>query len=169
MASKDFIGYPKLMDRALRGLVKEILQQTAKQGLMGAHHFFITFDTRAQGVLISDYLRERYPDDMTIVLQHKYWGLKIEERHFEVTLTFNKIPEEIVVPFHAIRRFSDPSQDFGFALQAIAPDAGFVPAAKPAAEPQSPAPQPAAKAETPAEEPKPPSPTVVSLDAFRKK
>jgi uncharacterized protein len=192
MAGKDFFGYPKMLDKAMRGLVRDILAQTAKQGLAGAHHFYITFDTRAQGVMVSDELRARYPVDMTIVLQHKYWGLKVEDTHFEVTLTFNKVPEELVVPFHAIRRFWDPSQEFGFALQAASPDpVTGLSAFKPLSSPSAPAPSSQRlepqKAESardilakdeskeadpgdPAPEPSPPQgPTVVSLDAFRKK
>jgi hypothetical protein len=183
MAGKDFIGYPKLLDKAYRGLVREILAQAAKQGLMGSHHFFITFDTRAQGVSMSDDLRARYPVEMTIVLQHKFWGLKVEDDKFEVTLTFNKIPEELVVPFHAVRRFTDPSQEFGFALQAISPEpqgalAAFKPlSAPPKAEPvKDPAPLAPAASPNPIIDPPtqdepaaPAGPTVVSLDAFRKK
>jgi hypothetical protein len=192
MAGKDFFGYPKMLDKAMRGLVRDILAQTAKQGLAGAHHFYITFDTRAQGVMVSDELRARYPVDMTIVLQHKYWGLKVEDSHFEVTLTFNKVPEELVVPFHAIRRFWDPSQEFGFALQAASPDpvaglAAFKPLSSPiSTQPNGLRTEPP-KTETardilakddpkdqdqgdPTPEPTPPQgPTVVSLDAFRKK
>jgi hypothetical protein len=175
MAGKDFIGYPKLLDKAYRGLVREILAQTAKQGLMGSHHFFITFDTRAEGVSISEDLLARYPVEMTIVLQHKYWGLKVEEDYFEVTLTFNKIPEQLYVPFHAVRRFTDPSQEFGFALQAVSPEpAGALASFKPlSAPPKTESPKdvtanpivdPAPPAETAS-----PAPTVVSLDAFRKK
>jgi uncharacterized protein len=180
MAGKDFIGYPKLLDKAYRGLVREILQQTAKQGLMGSHHFFVTFDTRAPGVSMSEDLRGRYPVEMTIVLQHKYWGLKAEDDHFEVTLTFNKIPEELVVPYHAIRRFTDPSQEFGFALQAISPEpqgalTSFKPLSAPpkADPPKDTAPNPVldspAAAEVTAPPASPPGQTVVSLDAFRKK
>jgi uncharacterized protein len=176
MAGKDFIGYPKLLDKAYRGLVREILAQTAKQGLMGSHHFFITFDTRAMGVSISEDLQARYPVEMTIVLQHKYWGLKVEDDHFEVTLTFNKIPEQLIVPFHAVRRFTDPSQEFGFALQAISPEpAGALTAFKPLSappkqeQPKEPAPNPIVDPAPPTVEPTPPGPTVVSLDSFRKK
>jgi hypothetical protein len=202
MAGKDFFGYPKMLDKAMRGLVREILAQTAKQGLAGAHHFYITFDTRAQGVMVSDELRARYPVDMTIVLQHKYWGLKVEDTHFEVTLTFNKVPEELVVPFHAIRRFWDPSQEFGFALQAASPDpvaslSAFKPLSSPAGanpiKPDSakleplltnglkldpPKPEAATRDILSKDDPDPPpapetapaqGPTVVSLDAFRKK
>jgi hypothetical protein len=175
MAGKDFIGYPKLLDKAYRGLVRDILAQTAKQGLMGPHHFFITFDTRAPGVSISEDLRARYPVEMTIVLQHKFWGLKVEDNHFEVTLTFNKIPEQLIVPYHAIRRFTDPSQEFGFALQAVSPEPqGALASFKPLSAPQKP--EPAAE-QTPnpiidppaAGEAAPQGPTVVSLDSFRKK
>lgn len=181
MAGKDFIGYPKLLDKAYRGLVREILAQSAKQGLMGSHHFFITFDTRAPGVSISEDLRARYPVEMTIVLQHKFWGLKVEEDKFEVTLTFNKIPEELVVPFHAVRRFTDPSQEFGFALQAISPEpSGALTAFKPLSAPPRPEPakepapvvpsaNPIVDPPASAEPAAPAGPTVVSLDSFRKK
>lgn len=175
MAGKDFIGYPKLLDKAYRGLVREILAQTAKQGLMGSHHFFITFDTRAEGVSISEDLLARYPVEMTIVLQHKYWGLKVEEDYFEVTLTFNKIPEQLYVPFHAVRRFTDPSQEFGFALQAVSPEpAGALASFKPLSAPPKTEP-PKDISANPIVDPAPPAeaaspaPTVVSLDAFRKK
>jgi hypothetical protein len=175
MAGKDFIGYPKLLDKAYRGLVRDILAQTAKQGLMGPHHFFITFDTRAQGVSISEDLRERYPVEMTIVLQHKYWGLKVDDTHFEVTLTFNKVPEELIVPFHAVRRFTDPSQEFGFALQAVSPEpAGALTSFKPLSAPpksdmvKEPENNPILDPVEPTP-PAAPGPTVVSLDAFRKK
>jgi hypothetical protein len=170
MATKDFIGYQALIDKAFRGVVREALTHAAKGGVMGSHHFYIAFDTQAAGVQMSDFLRENHPHEMTIVLQHKYWDLKVSEERFEVTLTFNKMPETIVVPFAAIRQFSDPSQGFGFKFQtagvpgATVPGAGVpakredaLPVAKPATEPPKPAPAP--------EEPG----QIVSLDKFRKK
>jgi hypothetical protein len=182
MPGKDFIGYAKLMDKAMRNLVREVLAQTARKGLVGSHHFFVTFDTRAQGVMISEDLRARFPVEMTIVIQHKYWGLKADDDHFEITLTFNKVPEEIVVPFHAVRRFSDPSQEFGFALQAVSPEAPAVAlrtvsSGEVKSEMQKDAgaqdkdqkPQLVPDSTSPPASVPPSGKTVVSLDAFRKK
>jgi len=163
MAGKDFIGYAELTDRALRGVVREVLQIVAKKGLIGAHHFYIAFDTRHPGVRISDVLREDFPNEMAIVLQHQYSGLKVGEHEFEVTLSFNKMPESIRVPYLAIRRFSDPSVEFGFQFQSP-PAARTGTALQPKAENPLPAPDEEKKPE-PSEEPG----QVVSLDAFRKK
>lgn len=164
MAGKDFIGYAELTDRALRGVVHDVLQIVVKKGLVGSHHFYIAFDTRHPGVQISDVLREQYPFEMAIVLQHQFSGLKVSDHDFEVTLSFNKMPETIRIPFLAIRRFSDPSVEFGFQFQSP-PTArpGTALAAKP--EPSLPAPVEETKPEPAKEEPG----QVVSLDAFRKK
>ena len=164
MAGKDFIGYAELTDRALRGVVHDVLQIVAKKGLLGSHHFYIAFDTRHPGVGISDVLREQYPFEMAIVLQHQFSGLKVREHDFEVTLSFNKMPETIRIPFLAIRRFSDPSVEFGFQFHSP-PSArpGTAVATKP--EPSLPAPVEETKPEAAKEEPG----QVVSLDAFRKK
>lgn len=165
MAGKDFIGYAELTDRALRGVVHDVLQIVAKKGLLGSHHFYIAFDTRHPGVGISDVLREQYPFEMAIVLQHQFSGLKVTEHDFEVTLSFNKMPETIRIPFLAIRRFSDPSVEFGFQFQSppTAPRPGTAVAAK--SDAALPAPVDEKKPEPPKEEPG----QVVSLDAFRKK
>lgn len=163
MAGKDFIGYAELTDKALRGVVREVLQIVAKKGLLGSHHFYIAFDTRHPGVRISDALRQDYPLEMAIVLQHQYSGLKVGEHDFEVTLSFNKMPESIRVPYLAIRRFSDPSVEFGFQFQSPPVRSGT--ALAPKAENPLPAPIEEKKQETPSEEPG----QVVSLDAFRKK
>ena len=96
--SKDYIGYEALTDAALRGVVREALRRVEKQGLVGSHHFYLTFKTHFPGVDIPDFLKEQYPDEMTIVLQHQFWGLKVEDDHFEVTLTFRKLPAELVDP-----------------------------------------------------------------------
>lgn len=162
MAGKDFIGYAELTDRALRGVVREALQIVAKKGLIGAHHFYIAFDTRHPGVHISDALRKDYPFEMAIVLQHQFSGLKVGEHDFEVTLRFNKMPESIRVPYLAIRRFSDPSVEFGFQFQSPPARPGTALQTKP----ENPLPAPIEEKKIEAnEEPG----QVVSLDAFRKK
>src|ERR1700747_755734 len=106
--TKDFIGYDNLVDRALRGVVREALMRIQKQGLMGGHPFYLTFKTHDPGVDMPDFLRERYPDEMTIVLQNQYSGLKVSSNGFEVRLSFQKIPARLVVPFAALTGFADP-------------------------------------------------------------
>jgi hypothetical protein len=168
MATKDFIGYQTLIDAALVGVVRAALTHAAKGGIMGAHHFYITFDTRAPGVELSDVMRERFPDFITIVLQNQYWNLKLHEDRFEVGLSFNKVPETVVVPYAAIREFRDPSQSIGFRIQG---DGEAAPRPKPQAAPKPETlPAPTAKMdEAPPTEPASDAPTVVSLDKFRKK
>ena len=162
--SKDFIGYQALVDKALRGVVRDALTHAAKGGIMGAHHFNIVFATTLPGVEIPDFLLERYPEAMKIVLQHQYANLTVGPDTFEVTLTFSKIPATIVVPYSAILLFEDPSQKFqlGFQTAIPAPKAGLpAPAEAPThSEPQPPASEPT---------PKPETGEVVSLDKFRKK
>src|SRR5580704_8787749 len=115
--TKDFIGYRALTDAALRGVVREALKRAEKQGLIGAHHFRLTFKTHFPGVEIPDFLREQYPEEMTIIIQHQFWGLKVKENHFEVTLTFRKIPATLAIPFHALTAFVDPGVQFGLQFQ----------------------------------------------------
>jgi uncharacterized protein len=109
----DQMRYDLLTQDAMRSVVRGALTRVQKDGLPGEHHFFITFVTTAPGVEISDVLIGRYPQEMTIVLQHQFWGLDVEENKFAVGLTFNKIPEKLVVPFAAIKGFFDPSVQFG--------------------------------------------------------
>ncbi|MEQ1650052.1 MAG: ClpXP protease specificity-enhancing factor SspB [Hyphomicrobiaceae bacterium] len=97
----------------MRGVVRTVLQQVAKSGLPGNHHFFIAFDTLADGVTISKRLLEKYPTEMTIVLQHRFWDLHVTEERFEVKLSFDAIPERLVVPFAAVKVFYDPSVPYG--------------------------------------------------------
>ena len=97
--AKDFIGYQALTDQALRGVVRDALRRIEKSGLIGAHHFYLTFKTHADGVDIPDFLKEQYPDEMTIIIQHQYWALKVKEDYFEVTLTFKKLPAPLHIPF----------------------------------------------------------------------
>lgn len=121
MAPKDDgIRYEKLVEDALRGVVRAALVQVARDGLSGSHHFYITFRTDYPGAELPSYLREKYPTEMTIVLQYQFWDLIIEDELFSVTLSFNNVGEQIVVPFESITGFADPSVKFG--LQFHVPD-----------------------------------------------
>lgn len=120
------IDYDTLTQDALRGVVRSVLVQAAKSGLPGDHHFYISFDTSASGVVLSKRLKDKYPAEMTIVLQHRYWDLSVEDDGFEVKLTFDGIPERLVVPFAAIRVFFDPSVRYGLQFEDpdVEPEAG---------------------------------------------
>jgi hypothetical protein len=109
----DHIRYDLLTQDALRGVIRTVLADAAVKGLPGDHHFFITFDTRAEGVRMSPRLKATYPDEMTIVLQHQFWDLTVGEEEFEVGLAFNGIPERLHVPLKAVKGFLDPSVRFG--------------------------------------------------------
>lgn len=113
----DQIRYDLLTQQALRGVVRNVLSDTAKKGLPGDHHFYISFDTRADGVHLSDRLRAQYPEEMTIILQHQFWDLKVGEEEFEIGLSFGGIPERLTVPFDAINGFFDPSVQFGLQFE----------------------------------------------------
>ncbi|HRK17717.1 MAG TPA: ClpXP protease specificity-enhancing factor SspB [Hyphomicrobiaceae bacterium] len=113
MTDNSHFDYEALSNDALRGVVKTVLTRVAKSGLPGNHHFFIGFDTRAEGVHISKRLLEKYPSEMTIVLQHRFWDLTVLDDRFEVKLSFDAIPERLVVPFAAIKVFFDPSVPYG--------------------------------------------------------
>ena len=191
----DYIRYDILTQDAMRSVVQTVLADAASKGLPGEHHFFISFDTRAEGVVLSPRLKAQYPKEMTIVLQHQFWDLTVTNDRFEVGLSFSGIPERLVVPFRAIAGFADPSVQFvlQFAVavddqtaadEADASSEGARPPARHDRLPASAEPLPvaanpeASKPETPAEEPtdepgaKPKEPTtaeVVRLDRFRKK
>lgn len=113
MASEPAIDYEKLQQDAMRGVVRAVLQQVVKTGLPGEHHFYVSFLTQAPGVILSKRLREKYPTEMTIVLQHRFWDLIVSDERFEVKLTFDGIPERLVVPFSALKVFVDPSVRYG--------------------------------------------------------
>ena len=189
--SVDHIRYDILVQDALRGMVRNVLTDAAKNGLVGDHHFFITFDTTAEGVQLSSRLRAQYPEEMTIVLQHQYRGLKVSDEEFEVGLSFGGVPERLVVPLEAIKVFADPSVQFTLQFETLAetPDEAVdesqsktdkQPSGKrrapqrqepgPTGVPASP--QPAAAAEEPSGGGKPGDKggaEVVRLDRFRKK
>ena len=166
--AKDYIGYKALTDAALRGVVRDALRRAEKQGLIGAHHFRLTFKTRFPGVEIPDFLLEQYPDEMMIILQHQFWGLKVKDDQFEVTLSFRKVPATLTVPFAALTAFVDPGVQFGLQFRGEPDEAGEG-EHKPAVIPQSEAEQPVpAAAEAAEKQPAPPG-EVVSLDSFRKK
>jgi hypothetical protein len=179
----DHIRYDLLTQQALRGVVRNVLAEAAKKGLPGEHHFYISFDTRAEGVRLSERLRAQYPEQMTVILQHQFWDLAVSDTGFEVGLSFGGIPEKLGVPFDAIKGFFDPSVQFGLQFE----EAGEVPgeqaeepqgtkqpakptpvAPPPAAAPAAPA-TAAAAAEKPKEKPEVSGAEVVSLDRFRKK
>ena len=192
----DYIRYDILIQDAMRSVVRTVLTDTAGKGLIGDHHFKISFDTTAPGVKLSPRLREQYPEEMTIVLQHQFWDLTVTNDRFEVGLSFSGIPERLVVPFRAITGFEDRAVQFVLQFAAVEAEAdeasadGARPPAKhdrlpstteplPVAANPEPVATPVAKpaeklAETPAEKPadKPDEPAgaeVVRLDRFRKK
>ena len=194
--SNDLIRYDLLVQDALRGVVRKVLGEVAKEGLPGDHHFYITFRTDAPGVRISPRTKERFPEEITIILQHQFWDLVVGEQGFEVGLSFQNIPEKLYVPWETIRGFFDPSVEFGlkFEVEDGEPETG----ANDTEPSEAPAPAPAparltpkaprgagsepteapakGKSKTPApaasdKSDAPPSgdAKVVSIDAFRKK
>ncbi|MEM6411275.1 MAG: ClpXP protease specificity-enhancing factor SspB [Pseudomonadota bacterium] len=159
----DYIGYEKLTKAAMRGVVRDVLRRTVDAGsLEGEHHFYISFRTKAAGVAIADHLIERFPEEMTIVIQHQYWDLEVEDDYFEIILKFSGVPQHLHVPFSALTRFVDPSVNFGLTFeQDESGDAGSVigPLADPGQMPTPDIEQPDDASEG----------TVVNLDAFRRK
>jgi uncharacterized protein len=115
----DHIRYDVLAQQALRGVVRTVLADAAKKGLPGEHHFKITFATTAPGVRLSDRMRAQYPEAMTIVLQHQFWDLAVDDEGFEVGLSFGGITERLAVPFDAVTAFYDPAVQFGFQFEAV--------------------------------------------------
>jgi hypothetical protein len=113
----ETIAYGRLMHHAMRGLIQRVLEDVAQDGLPGDHHFFITFETGADGVEIADWLRDRYPEEMTIVIQHWYDGLTVDDDGFSIVLNFGDNPEPLRIPFDAIRTFVDPSVEFGLRFE----------------------------------------------------
>ncbi len=161
---EDILRYDRMVEKALRGVVREAVREVIKDGLSGDHHFYITFLTDHAGVKIPDYLRERYPGEMTIVLQYQFYDLDVDDEKMGVTLSFNNVPERLEVPLAAITIFADPSVNFALQFQPLEGsgdnDDGDKPKGKKAKADKDGDAAPAAAAKTG---------EVVSLDQFRKK
>ncbi len=181
---REQLRYDRMVETALRGVVRDALHQVAERGLPGNHHFYLTFRTSFPGVDIPDYLSSQYANEMTIVLQYQYYGLEVLEDHFEVTLSFNNVHERLVIPYAAITTFADPSVNFALQFQPMAPAESAEVAAMPTREAEGPkdgrreeskprlerskvASVKPDRDDSPDEEPK--RGEVVTLDAFRKK
>jgi hypothetical protein len=123
LMSTDLIRYDLQVQDALRGVVRKVLADAARDGLPGEHHFYITFRTHAPGVKLSNRLLEQYPEEMTIILQYQFWDLKVNEDGFEVGLHFKNVPERLQVPFDALAGFYDPSVQFGLKFESQGEDA----------------------------------------------
>lgn len=173
----DGLRYDRMVEDALRSVVRRALIHVARNGLPGSHHFYITFRTDHGDCELPHSLRERYPGEMTIVLQHQFWGLEVDDEQFCVTLSFSDVPHRLVVPFAAVTAFADPSVRFGLqfdvdsAEPAAAPPAPDDAAAPARPTPPAPTSGEAAPAPVPSsgKEDKKPGDKVVTLDAFRKK
>lgn len=153
------IDYGNLMHSAMRGLIRTVLQDIAENGLPGNHHFFITFDTAHPDVELADWLSDRYPGEMTVVMQHWFDNLTVDDEGFAVTLNFGDSPEPLYIPYDAIRTFVDPSVEFGLRFESAEEEAEGYAAVPDAKEEQD-------NAQAPAEEKK--NADIVSLDSFRK-
>ncbi|MEL7028226.1 MAG: ClpXP protease specificity-enhancing factor SspB [Pseudomonadota bacterium] len=152
--TKDLMRYDLLTQNALRGVIREALSKTQELGAApGEHHFYITFNTHAPGVDISDDLKSSYPDEMTIVLQNRFWDLNVDHEGFSVVLTFQQQPETLKIPFSAVTRFFDPSVQFGLKFDL----------------PETPPPPPEKKEEPDDDDAPHGDAAVVSLDQFRKR
>jgi hypothetical protein len=180
----DLIRYDLLVQDALRSVVRKVLTDAARNGLLGDHHFNIAFKTHAPGVVVPPVVKQRFPDEMSIILQHEFWDLAVTQDAFEVSLNFSRRPERLIVPFDSITGFTDPSVPFGFKLEPrVSETAGRPPAGEeekgtiPAPAPAKPTSvKPAARAAAPKSAQNPEKPVeragetkVVSIDAFRKK
>ncbi|HEY4161659.1 MAG TPA: ClpXP protease specificity-enhancing factor SspB [Dongiaceae bacterium] len=178
--AKDELGYDKIVERQLRGVAREVLSQVAAQGLPGDHHFYVSFRTDHPEASVGANLKAQFPHEITIVLQHQFWGLEVNEDAFEVTLSFSGKHERLHVPFEALVSFSDPSVKFGLQFEPKNQPAESQPREDAAATPvELPKALPKSKSEAPAEAEAAvnsaddsagdKASTVITLDAFRKK
>lgn len=158
----DGIDYGRLMHRAMRGLIQEVLTDVSKDGLPGDHHFFVTFDTTHPEAELASWLRDRYPGEMTVVMQHWFDALEVDDHGFSVTLNFGDTPERLSIPFDAIKTFVDPSVEFGLRFESHEgdDDGNGGPGGHPAPRPEPPQPKIGKDSGGDAD--------VVSLDKFRK-
>lgn len=152
---KDLMNYNGMVEASLLHVVRQVLDRVSESGLPGNHHLYLSFHTEFPGVVIPGHLRERYPEEMTIVIQHQFWGLETNDQGFEVTLSFDDIHEYIFVPFAAMTAFADPSVQFGLQFKSDEEEE-TAKGAEPS--PASSAPQKSA-----------PTGEIVALDSFRKK
>lgn len=166
--TQDFLEYPKMVERAMRGVVREALGVALESGLPGLHKFYITFRTRNPDVTIADRLLAQYPDEMTIVMEHQYWDLVVDDDKFSITLSFGGAPETLVIPYAAITAFVDPSVKFGLQFDANTDDALEAPP-QPREEAISPVDGSAPDGEKVSAELSTDDGQVVALDNFRKK
>jgi hypothetical protein len=167
--AQDHIRYDILAQDALRGVIRKVLGEVAATGrLPGEHHFFITFLTGAPGVRISQHLKDKYAEQMTIVIQHQFWDMKVTESLFEIGLSFSDTPEKLVVPFNAIRGFYDPSVNFELEFDVPLADEDEQHDAEITAYPVEAIAKPTASDDKPAGTEEKKEASVVSLDAFRK-
>ena len=158
------IDYGKLMHGAMRTLIRQVLQEVATHGLPGDHHFFITFDTLHPETQMADWLSDRYPEEMTIVVQHWFENLQVTEDGFAITLNFGDRPEPLFIPYDAIRTFVDPSVEFGLRFENHDDDDDFDDEDDEDAADEA----PMAEDVEPADKPGGNGAEVVSLDSFRK-
>jgi len=165
--AKEILQYSVMVEAALRAVVRQALTEVAQNGLPGSHHFYITFRTSHPGVQVPDYLKARYPSEMTIVLQFQFYDLQVDDSAFSVTLTFNNAPERLVIPLRAITVFADPSVNFVLPFQTA--DAAVVEEAPAPAAKAAPAPAIAKTAAAKETDEGEKGAEVVSLDKFRKK
>ena len=159
------IDYGNLMHRAMRGLIQQVLSDVADNGLPGQHHFFITFDTTHPGAELADWLKDRYPSEMTVVMQHWYDDLVVEDQGFGVTLNFGDAPERMFIPYDAIKTFVDPSVEFGLRFETQPSDGEDQPPPEPPRPLRDRSKDSLAPKST---QDKPAAADVVRLDSFRK-
>jgi hypothetical protein len=169
--SKDSIQYGQLVEQALRGVVRDVLLRVAREGIPAPHHFYITFRTDHPGVGLAASLRERYPSEMTIVLQHQFWDLQVDDTSLAVTLSFNNQPQRIVIPFTALKVFADPGVEFGLQFTIESPAEEPVAEAVPLLSSRERDSKPAVEEGADLAEASPESggAQIVSLDRFRKR
>ena len=113
----DTINYAQMMQKAMQGLMIDVLKKTSINGLPGNHHYFISFKTKSEGVIVADWIKERYPEEMTIVIQHWFDNLNVNDNYFSITLNFGDIPENLTIPWDSILTFVDPSVEFGLRFE----------------------------------------------------
>jgi uncharacterized protein len=169
---EDLMRYDQLAQNALRGVVRDALRRVEKSGLPGEHHFYIQFNTKYPGVNIGARLAERYPREMTVVLQHQFFNLQVTEERFHVELSFDNIPERLIVPFASVKGFLDPAVQFGLQFEVVVAESAEAAAeqkAKKSSELKSNDETIEKPSDSGADEKSDNAPKVVSLDAFRKK